>query len=89
MSTTEACRIPGRTDVRAAARPVMELAPEHAAALLTALSDGKLAAEVLTYTTSQTVVAVVRADRGFGRAILPHLTEPLQTEVSRALADAS
>jgi predicted Ser/Thr protein kinase len=89
MPGPEAVRILVSTDARAAGSAIMELAPAHAAALLKSMSDARRAAEVLTHATSQTAIAVVRADRSFGRVIQPYLTEPLRTQVSRTLAETT
>jgi len=89
MPTPEAARILGSTDARAAASTIMELAPAHAAVLLKSVSDRKRAAEVLTHATSQTALAVLRADLAFARTLQPYLTEPLRTKASRALGNES
>lgn len=89
MPTPEAARILRSTDARAAASTIMGLAPSQAAGLLAYGSNPKRAAQVLTHATSQTAVAVLRADRAFARTVQPYLVEPLRTKVSRALSSAT
>ena len=89
MSKPDATRILASTDLRAAARAIMELPPAHAAALLGDLHDEPRAAEMLTYATSQAAVAVVRADPVLGSRLLSFLPELLRTQARQAIADAT
>jgi Mg/Co/Ni transporter MgtE len=89
MPPAEAARILGSTETRAAASAILELAPPRASARLKALPDVPRAARILSAAPTHAAVAIAAADREFARRILPHLTDPLRTDISRAMADSS
>lgn len=88
MPRQEAVRILTSTDALAAASAIMELSPARAVVLLDSMLAVR-AAEILNQTTSETAIALARADSGFGWRVQPLLIEPLRTRVARALAQLS